>query len=95
VLSSPSAEGEPQRIVAVDPTTGETRTIHEVDPDALTFLLPEPVRLPDGWVLLATTLSDDPAGRGFLVRGVPVLVNLVTGEKVELPNLPHSIGDTP
>jgi hypothetical protein len=95
VLTSPPADAEPQRIVSVDPTTGEVSTIHEADPEATTFLLPDPARLPDGWVLLATTLSDDPAGRGFLVRSVPLLVNLTTGEAIRLPNLPHSIGDAP
>ncbi len=48
------------------------------------------VRLPAGeWVLLAGELGDVPGFNG-VGRPVPVLLNVVTGERIELPNLPHS-----
>ncbi len=50
------------------------------------------LRLPSGdWVLLAGHLGDVP-GTASIGRAVPVLLNIVTGMRIELPNLPHSQG---
>jgi hypothetical protein len=49
------------------------------------------VRLPDGWVMLNAGLGDFPWQRAF-DRPIPVIVNLVTGERIELVNLPHWTG---
>ncbi len=45
-------------------------------------------RLPPGWILLAGNLSDRPAGT-FTLGAAPLLVNVETGEQIELVNLPH------
>ena len=48
------------------------------------------VRLPAGdWVLLAGPLADTPSNNS-LGRTTPVLLNIVTGEQIELVNLPPS-----
>ena len=53
------------------------------------------MRLPPGYVLIGTSLADEPAQRNFLVRDVPILVDLDSGEQTPLPNLPHSIDPAP
>jgi hypothetical protein len=52
---------------------------------------PQASTLPGSWVLLAAGLGDFPWQRAF-DRPVPVVLNVVTGERVELPNLPHWVG---
>ncbi|HEX5825965.1 MAG TPA: hypothetical protein VFY23_00470 [Candidatus Limnocylindrales bacterium] len=48
------------------------------------------LRLPAGdWILLAGPLGDTPINAS-IGRPVPVLLNVVTGERIELPNLPSS-----
>ena len=48
------------------------------------------VRLPAGdWILLAGPVGDTPV-LASIGRPVPVLLNVVTGERIELPNLPSS-----
>lgn len=55
-------------------------------------LFPYPIRLPAGWLLLAGgALGDFPWQKG-LDRPPPILVNLVSGERIELVNLPHWVG---
>jgi hypothetical protein len=76
----------------LDLTTGETTSI---PPPAggTTPLIPVDVRLPGGWLLLAGGgLGDFPWQRAF-DRPVPVLVNLVTDERIELVNLPNWKGN--
>nr|MBA2299709.1 hypothetical protein [Chloroflexota bacterium] len=49
------------------------------------------VRLPGGdWVLLAGPLADTPSNNS-LGRTTPVLLNITTGEQIELVNLPPSV----
>ena len=49
------------------------------------------VRLPVGdWVLLAGPLADTPSNNS-IGRTTPVLLNIVTGEQIELVNLPPSV----
>lgn len=81
-------------VLVLDVTTGETAALPPSDVgDARLF--PYQVRLPDGWLLLAGGfLGDYPWQRSF-DRPAPVLVNLVTGERIELVNLPHWVGDLP
>jgi hypothetical protein len=93
VALEPESDGR-QTVVAIDVENGDAETIFEMGASP-GFLTPVPVRLPDGYVLLATSLSDDPAQRGFFTRLVPVLVDLGTGTRTELPNLPHSLEPTP
>ena len=51
---------------------------------------PSSVRLPAGdWILLAGRIGDTPGMRA-VGRPMPVLLNVMTGERIELPNLPHS-----
>jgi hypothetical protein len=95
-----SSDG-PQLIVA---TGGETRTTYRIvgldggEPREIAVfehepsLAPQPsqVRLPAGdWVLLAGPLADTPSNRS-LGRATPVLLNVATGEMIELVNLPRS-----
>lgn len=81
-------------VLVLDVTTGETAALPPSDVgDARLF--PYAVRLPDGWFLLAGGfLGDFPWQRSF-DRPAPVLVNLVTGERIELVNLPHWVGNFP
>ena len=45
------------------------------------------IRLPHGdWVLLAGPIGDTPAGASG--SGAPVLIDIATGERIELRNLP-------
>ena len=52
------------------------------------WLMVERIRLPDDWVLLSAGLGDFPGPK--MLRGVPRLINVVTGEQIELVNLPNS-----
>jgi hypothetical protein len=48
----------------------------------------QPIHLPTGWVLIANSLGLSPA---FPAQndGPPILLNVDTGERIELVNLPH------
>lgn len=51
---------------------------------------PSSVRLPPGdWILVGGPVGDTP-GYAAMGRPIPVLLNVLTGERIELPNLPHS-----
>ena len=77
---------------ALDLTTGKTTSIPQ-PADGTTPLIPVDVRLPGGWILLTGGgLGDFPWQRAF-DRPVPVLVNLVTDERIELVNLPNWKGN--
>jgi len=53
------------------------------------------VRMPGGWILLAGGAMGDFPWQRAIDRPVPLLVNVVTGESVELVNLPHWKGNFP
>jgi hypothetical protein len=53
------------------------------------FVGPVPVRLPAGWVLLASLSLGDFPQAAIGPRAVPLLIDLVSGESYELVNLPH------
>ena len=55
-------------------------------------LTPTRIRLPAGWLLLGAGALGDFPWQQALDRPAPVLVNLVTGERMELVNLPHWVG---
>ena len=75
-----------------DLTTGKTASIAP-PAGGTTPLTPADVRLPGGWILLSGgLLGDFPWQRAF-DRPVPVLVNLVTDERIELVNLPNWKGN--
>ena len=73
-LSLVGLDGTGRREVAVfeDPS-GSNPSLHDLR-------LPAP-----GWVLLAESLADTPTNGRVLLT--PILVNLETGERIELPNL--------
>ena len=76
----------------LDLTTLSTSRIDVAAADGSPLLTAD-VRLPDGWILLTRGgLGDFPWQRA-VDRPVPVLVNLVTDERIELVNLPHWTGD--
>lgn len=77
----------------LDLTTMEM-TLLPGDPSGDTVRVTSKLRLPGGWILLAGSMGDFPWQRG-LDRPVPLLVNLVTGETIELVNLPHWEGNFP
>lgn len=58
-------------------------------------LSPTTIRLPAGWLLLGAGGMGDFPWQKALDRPAPVLVNLVTGERIELVNLPHWVGSYP
>jgi hypothetical protein len=76
----------------VDTSTGETTTVPVAAADGVP-MSPNDLRLPGGWILLVGGgLGDFPWQRAF-DRPTPVLVNIVTGERIELVNLPHWDGN--
>jgi len=86
-------DGIPSLIV-LDVRTGESTDLPRGtigDPR----LLPYPLRLPAGWLLLAGGLLGDFPWQRAIDRPAPVLVDLVTGERIELVNLPHWTGNYP
>jgi hypothetical protein len=80
--------GSGQTIDALDIETGETSLVLTRDADD-PLVLPKALRLPEGWVLLATfSLGDFPqAAPG--PRAVPILLDLVGRKQYEMVNLPH------
>ncbi len=94
VLGGPvgSVEDDGMAWDVVDVTTLSTSRIDVAAPDGAPLFTTD-VRLPGGWILLTGGgLGDFPWQRAG-DRPVPVLVNLVTGERIELVNLPHWTGD--
>jgi hypothetical protein len=72
-------------VEALDLTTGKTRVLLEtVELGAYV----QSIHLPPGWVLIANVLGVSPA---FPAQndGPPTLLNVDTGERIELVNLPH------
>lgn len=53
------------------------------------FVVPRPLRLPEGWVLLATMSLGDFPQAAIGPRAVPILIDLVSGKQYEMVNLPH------
>jgi hypothetical protein len=73
----------------VDLAGGEPREVARIDhPEGFTPY-PSLVRLPTDWVLLGGPLADTPQNRS-VGRALPRALNVITGELLELPNLPHS-----
>lgn len=73
----------------LDVASGATEVLLSFDPDSprSAFSI-GPGRMPPGWVLLAGLLNEYPAGR-LALGAAPLLVNVETGEQIELVNLPH------
>lgn len=69
-----------------DLTSGETRVV--LTAEESTIGGPQPVALPPGWVLFAVTLQVSPMS-GSLNPEPPLLMNVDTGERISLVNLPH------
>ena len=94
ILGGPvgSVENDGMPWDVLDLTTLSTSRIDVAAPDG-TPLVAADVRLPGGWILLTRGgLGDFPWQRA-VDRPVPVLVNLVTDERIELVNLPHWTGN--
>jgi hypothetical protein len=72
-------------IEALDLATGDTRVLDDA-PELGAYV--QPIHLPAGWVLIANVLGLSPA---FPAQndGPPLLLNVDTGERIELVNLPH------
>jgi hypothetical protein len=81
--------GDAGTVISVVPLDGgEARELARFD--AASTRVPSTVRLPVGdWVLMAGPLADTPANQS-IGREVPLLLNLETGEQIELVNLPNS-----
>ena len=78
----------------LDMTSGETTTL-PTDPSSVFRRGALDVRMPGGWILLAGGAMGDFPWQRAIGRPVPLLVNVVTGESVELVNLPHWKGNFP
>ncbi|MDQ2966619.1 MAG: hypothetical protein M3R57_12315, partial [Chloroflexota bacterium] len=88
VYTLPGSESQ-QSIDVIDIATGQPRHLVTLDQGLSGPRLPSRVRVPADWVLLTgMQLGDFPIGG--LPRPVPLLLNVVTGEQIELVNLPHS-----
>ena len=81
-----SASGTEVR--SVDVATGDATVIISRSPDE-PFVAPVDLRLPSGWVLLATFSLGDYPQSSPVDRSVPILVDLTTGQQYEMVNLPH------
>ena len=75
------------RVIDLDGT--EARELARIDHPGWVAPIPANLRLPEGWVLLGGPLADTPGNRN-VGRAIPRLLNVVTGEQIELVNLPHS-----
>ena len=75
------------RVIDLDGT--KARELARIDHPGWIAPLPADLRLPAGWVLLGGPLADTPGNRN-VGRAIPRLLNLATGELIELVNLPHS-----
>ena len=73
---------------SVDVATGDATVIVRRSPDE-PFVAPVDLRLPSGWVLLATFSLGDYPQASPVDRSVPILVDLTTGQQYEMVNLPH------
>lgn len=87
-----STQDDGTTTVAVDVATDTGRVLIPAAEGRL--VRPLPVRLPDGWVLLGTSLTEDPA-QTLLPRETPILVDIDSGERIELVNLPHTADPAP
>ena len=75
----------------LDVASGDTEVLLSFDADSPRGGLSiGPSRLPPGWVFLAGLLNEYPAGRLGL-GAAPLVVNVETGEQIELVNLPHRL----
>jgi hypothetical protein len=90
---SVDSDGVPS-ITILDVTTGKSTDLPRGDVGD-PRLMPYPVRLPEGWLLLAGGVMGDFPWQRAIDRPAPVLVNLVTGERIELVNLPHWVSNYP
>lgn len=94
VLGGPvgSVESDGMAWDVLDITTLSTSRIDVAAPDGSPLLTAD-IRSPGGWILLTGGgLGDFPWQRAF-DRPVPILVNLVTDERIDLVNLPHWKGN--
>ena len=94
VLGGPVGSDEADGMAwdVLDLATLSTSRIDVTAPDGSPLFAAD-VRLPGGWILLTGGgLGDFPWQRS-VDRPVPVLVNLVTDEQIELVNLPHWTGN--
>ncbi len=87
-----SSQDDGATIMAVDVATDTARVL--VPAAEGRFVRPLPVRLPDGWVLLGTSLTEDPA-QTLLPRETPILVDVDSGERIDMVNLPHTVEPAP
>jgi hypothetical protein len=86
-----AAPGQDPTIELIDVATGEAVPFESDPAEGLgTSIYAQDVRLPPNWILFATDLGDLP-GLQNSYRPVPLLINVLTGERIELPNLPHTI----
>ena len=85
--------GSTPTMKVLDVATGKTGDLPPGTIDGPQYAPDRTVRLPEGWLLFSGGgLGDFPWQKSF-DRPVPVLVNLVTGERIELVNLPHWVGN--
>ena len=83
--------GETRTTISIAPLDGSgVRELWTADDEPGFQYGPSSVRLPAGdWILVGGPVGDTP-GFAAIGRPIPVLLNVVTGERIELPNLPHS-----
>ena len=87
-----SDDGSAVTVSVLDVATGRTTDLPPSDVGD-PRLGPYPVALPEGWVLLAGGAMGDFPWQRALDRPAPVLLNLDTGRRIELPNLPNWTGN--
>lgn len=83
------ATGETGSDVAIiDVVTGQLTPL-TVETETGGHLMPTRLRMPPGWVLMSSGMFGDFPWQRSFDRPAPVAVNLDTGQRIELVNLPH------
>jgi hypothetical protein len=96
VLGGPVGSVEPDGMDwdVLDLTTLSTSRIDVAAADGSPLFTAD-LRLPGGWILLTRGGLGDLPWQRAVDRPVPVLVSLVTDERIEMVNLPHWTGNLP
>ncbi len=78
----------------IDVATGKITPLM-IEADNGGILIPTRLRMPAGWVLMSSGMFGDFPWQRSLDRPTPVAVNLDTGQRIELVNLPHWLSTLP
>lgn len=87
VIDTGSGDAGPD-VAIIHVATGQVTPLR-IETDTGVLLMPTRLRLPPGWVLMSSGMFGDFPWQRSLDRPAPVAVDLDTGQRIELVNLPH------